>query len=162
MIYLRKYRYVILCAILCILAALFIFSNSCKNGEESNAISSGLAESILALFNGNGNIDTASFHKFIRKTAHFTEFAVLGAFLTLLMFSVEKITGRYHVSAIFLSALITAVTDEFIQNFTGRSSMVSDVLIDFSGAVTGILLAVLIVWQIRRSRKKKCVSEPIP
>lgn len=161
MIHLKKYRYVILCTVLCILAVLFIFSNSLKSGEESNEISSGMADKILTFFGIEDNIDPALFHKIIRKTAHFTEFAVLGACLSLLMFSIENLTGRYHISAITLAALLTAVTDEFIQNFTGRSSMVSDVLIDFSGALTGILLMVLLLMLICRKGKKNAASQPI-
>ena len=149
LICLKKYRYVILFAVLALLTMAFIFGNSLKNGEASNAISTGIAEKLLNLLRTDREIDMDLFHKLVRKAAHFTEFAVFGIFLTLFMFSVEKLTGHCHLSAVFFTALATAVTDEFIQNFTGRSSMVSDVLIDFSGAVTGILLVSLILWLIR-------------
>lgn len=149
LICLKKYRFVILFAVLALLTMAFIFGNSLKNGEASNAISTGIAEKLLNLLRIDREIDMEFFHKFVRKAAHFTEFAVFGIFLTLLMFSIEKLTGHRHLAAVFFTALATAVTDEFIQNFTGRSSMVSDVLIDFSGAVTGILLVSLILWLIR-------------
>jgi len=153
LICLKKYRYVILWTVLCILTAVFIFGNSLKSGEESNAISTGLAEKLLTFIDADGNLDHELFHNLLRKAAHFTEFAVLGTFLTLLMFSIRSLTGQYHPAAVFLTVLSAAVTDEFIQIFTGRGSMVSDVLIDFGGGTAAILLVCLIACLIHRKKK---------
>ena len=157
MIWLRKYRYVILFTVLAVLTMAFIFGNSLKNGEESNAISADIVEKLLTIFHPDEEFDINLFHKLVRKAAHFTEFAMFGIFVTLLMHSTEKITGQRHMAAVFFTVLATAVMDEFIQNFTGRGSLVSDVLIDFSGAAVGILLVCLITGLIR-CRKNKTVS----
>ena len=50
--------------------------------------------------------------------------------------------------------LFTAVTDEFIQSFTGRGSSVRDVMLDFSGALTGILLTVFLSAIIKKCNRK--------
>ena len=49
-------------------------------------------------------------------------------------------------------ALLAALVDETIQLVSGRNSQVLDVLLDFSGALTGILIA----WLICRLIKKYC------
>jgi len=137
---LRKYGAVIIFTLLSCLTAAFIFGNSLMDGEASNAVSSDIAEDIFVLIDGIFDLEEGEFHKLVRKAAHFTEFALLGTFLTLLMFSVRRICGRSYYAAVFFGVLAAAVTDEFIQSFTGRTSMVADVLIDFCGAVFGILL----------------------
>jgi VanZ family protein len=51
------------------------------------------------------------------------------------------------------AALLVAVLDEAIQFFSsGRAPMVSDVLLDFAGALTGLLLMTLILWLFRRTK----------
>ena len=61
-----------------VLWALFIFSNSMLPAIESSNISSGLSYKIYELL--NINIDFELFHTFIRKCAHFIEYAILGVF----------------------------------------------------------------------------------
>ena len=66
------------------------------------------------------------------------------------MVSLKSVLRRYPVFMILFCLLSTAVVDEFIQSFTGRTSNVKDILIDFSGAVVGVLLAVCIAAVVRR------------
>jgi VanZ family protein len=93
-------------------------------------------------------------HHLIRKTAHFTEYGILGLLLWRLV-HFEPIfagwaVGREIVTALVLSALY-ASTDEFHQLFVpGRQSQVSDVILDTCGA--GFVL--LLIWLGRRSRRR--------
>ena len=48
-----------------------------------------------------------------------------------------------------------AVIDEIIQIFLNRGSQVSDVLLDFTGAVTGINFVLLIRWLVLAIRRKR-------
>ena len=43
-----------------------------------------------------------------------------------------------------LLAFLVAALDETLQLFTGRSGQISDVLLDFSGALTAIVLVTLV------------------
>ena len=72
------------------------------------------------------------------KLAHMSEFALLGALLALLTGAFRR---RDRVALMLLLGLLTALLDETIQKFTGRTSSVLDVWLDFSGVVLGLLLA---------------------
>ena len=78
----------------------------------------------------------------LRKAAHFTEYAVLGA----LLHGAMRADGRPRLGA-FQTAfgLLTAMADETIQLFSaGRSGQITDVWIDFAGFLTGYLFFRLI------------------
>lgn len=76
----------------------------------------------------------------VRKLAHFCEYALEGFLLALCL----RVYTRHffvHISWPILGGLLTALTDETIQMFSdGRSSQLTDVWLDFSGALAGILV----------------------
>ena len=49
---------------------------------------------------------------------------------------------------------LAAAIDETIQIFTGRGAQIKDVLLDFTGALTGILFTALLIWKVLDKRKK--------
>ena len=72
----------------------------------------------------------------VRKAAHFTEYAVLGA----LLFGAFPIRSRAALTGTLFAAMLAAVTDETIQLFSaGRSGQITDVWLDFAGAALGYL-----------------------
>ncbi len=86
---------------------------------------------------------------FVRKLAHFTEYAVLGALLwRALRRSLEK---RTVFAAAFLIAALFAVSDEFHQSFVAsRTASPHDVLIDACGAAVGLMTCWVIVQRNKR------------
>lgn len=129
--------------LLSILIVLFIFYNSLKNGEESSNASLTVLNFLNDFFSSIGTSFRFEGY-FIRKLAHFIEFFILGFFI---MLDFEAFTGK-TVSVLgyplFLCLLIPVI-DEYIQTFSeGRTSLVTDVLLDFSGAITGIIF--VIIW----------------
>lgn len=137
------------------LTAAFIFSNSLTPGEESNAASRSLSGLILKLIDPGGKIDRDFFHKIIRKTAHFCEFALLGAELGALAAAIKgRITGAIIFMPLFFT-LSTAVADEFLQTFMTRTSSVTDVLIDFAGGAAGIAFIAVLHGIVRLINKHK-------
>ena len=64
-----------------------------------------------------------------------------------------------NIFVALFTALAVAVTDEILQMFSdGRVADVADVVVDFSGAVTGMLIFILIEFVRRRvkvGRKKQ-------
>ena len=104
----------------------------------------------------------------VRKAAHVFEYAVLGALLTLLLLEISKrrsrLTGVRYSPAVPLSAaviigLIYAATDEAHQIFTGRSSKLSDVLIDLAGVMAGAAAAWLLSRAFSSLRNDKKVKK---
>ena len=80
----------------------------------------------------------------IRKTAHFTEYAILA----LLARRASRAWFEDGMRANLLCAVLTIAApalDEFIQTFVpGRAGQPTDVLIDLSGALCGLVVAHLI------------------
>ena len=141
---------------------LFIFSNSLKGGEESAKQSGAVVEivrpSVEQILPAVKVEPTeANIVKFVRKAAHFLEFALLGcvACFTARRFTPKK---RWFLTLPMGYAVLTAFADEGIQLFSdGRAGRLTDVLIDSAGAVSGMLFAfgciALAIYV--RSRKEK-------
>lgn len=132
----------------------FIFWNSSQNGEKSDQQSGGALEVMQRLFGAVGIPFPFSEH-ILRKTAHFLEYCGLGVLLTLTVrfYSVLWVP-RVFIPGFF--CLLVPVCDEFLQTFIpGRSGQMSDVLLDFSGAVTGICLTSLVIFLVDRRRRRK-------
>ena len=90
----------------------------------------------------------------VRKTAHFMEFAVLGVLLRLCL---ESWFGHRVKKSSSLSlaglcmGILYACSDEFHQlMIEGRSGQWTDVAVDGSGALLGILLGTVLIKCIRR------------
>ncbi|WP_317366599.1 VanZ family protein [uncultured Tyzzerella sp.] len=122
-----------------ILIISFVFYNSMQNGESSSNTSTAVLMFVNNLINTIGLNFQVSGH-FIRKLAHFIEFFALGIFL---MLTFEAFTNRLFsiIGFPMFFSIFIPVIDEFIQIYSpGRASSVKDVLLDFSGAILGVLL----------------------
>ena len=94
---------------------------------------------------------------FVRKTAHFIEFCVLGALWAGLALALPKPTWERAFLPLF-SSLASAVTDEFIQSFLDRTSSLKDVVLDFTGAflgMTAVFCAFLLIRALVRRKKRR-------
>lgn len=132
----------------------FIFFNSFQTGTTSSGLSDKIAGVLFDLFKSLGakpNMDTIIV--FIRKGAHMGEFFIMGILLCLCFYYGAN---RYlsQSGVILFLLLAVGVMDEFIQSFiAGRSSQVSDVLIDFGGAV--IAFAVIALISLKAAGKRR-------
>jgi VanZ family protein len=94
-------------------------------------------------------------HFLIRKSSHFTEYAVL-AFFAARAFSTsskDQLRRRWFFIALAL-VIIYALTDEYHQSFVpSRTSSIYDSLIDMSGGLAMLLLYAL--WRWRKAKKMK-------
>jgi len=104
--------------------------------------------------------DELANERLLRKIAHFGEFFLLSCEILLLFFAFGKRNTNSVLMAFFLGNFC-ALIDETIQIFSGRGSMVSDVWIDTSGAVTGILfiLYTAAVLETVRENRRSCRAE---
>lgn len=131
--------------LLLILNLAVIWGNSLLPGEISGAISGFVRDLIAMILPGEGAPGQG--HGLLRKLAHFTEFACLGVILGWIM----NRKNRPWWIALGLGSLAACV-DETIQIFVPeRGPAVTDVLIDTSGVLTGILL-LHTVWRLRKRK----------
>lgn len=92
----------------------------------------------------------AIIHSYVRKTAHFTEYAVF-AFLAVRAFSgsASYVLQKWRYILALILVAIVASLDEFNQSFeASRTSSVWDVALDISGG----LAMVVVLWVIKRPR----------
>jgi len=167
-IFIKKHPYSLLFALATFFLMARIFSFSAEASEASNETSEGVCAFLAALFvKGFTNLSQAAQQAkieelvpFIRKLAHFAIYAALGFFalLTQAAFLLELKRKTAYLKCSSLAAgfcLLYAATDEIHQLFvSGRSASVLDVLLDFSGVLTGIIFASAAVALLLRFLKK--------
>ncbi len=143
---------------------IFVFSS--QNADISGNLSEGITYRIACLtvkdfadFSPERQKEIVEgMHFYIRKGAHFSEYALLGILAFLNANEYIKSTGRKFLAALPF-CLVYASTDEFHQLFTdGRYGSPVDVMIDFSGSVTGTLVIYAFMLLIKRIRKDKSIS----
>lgn len=128
----------------------FIFSNSLKSsdvsGNESGRVVRFIIEKVLGKdFESQSDEFVSNIDFFVRKTAHFTEFAVL-SLLVCFINRILKFTAFRCVVTASLTAFIAGCIDETLQLFSsGRACRFTDVLIDSAGGITGACLAMLLI-----------------
>lgn len=132
----------------------FIFIHSSMTADESDSESLATLDVLLNIFKSLG-ISAELTNHIVRKAAHFCEFCLLGVLSTFTLFSYIKKPINNMTTVCFI-CLATAVADEAIQLFVpGRAGMVQDVILDFSGSLTGIVIVTAILLIIISLRKKK-------
>lgn len=141
----------------------FIFSNSLQTGVESGEQSHQVYEIVNTVTQSLG-IEKIITEYFIRKAAHFTEFAILSLLFCLDLFAFKIVTIRkklYFSIPILSSSILVctccAIIDETLQHFSaGRAPQIKDVAIDTSGATCAtalIIIIFLIAYRIQSKRK---------
>ena len=129
----------------------FIFTNSMQVAAVSEGASGRVLERMQQILRVLG-LNSAAHHltmHIVRKLAHFCEYMLEG-FLLMLCLRVYTRHLLRHVSWPILGGLLTALTDETVQLFVpGRSGQVTDVWIDFSGVMTGLMVGLILLGLIR-------------
>ncbi len=128
---------------------LMIFRFSSENASASSLQSIAVTERIIHSVNYRFSMNWSPAQQalyvqqaefYIRKLAHFGEYALLGFCLALPLYAYRIRKGWLLLSAQLISSLY-AVSDEFHQSFIpGRTPQLRDVLIDSAGAFAGILI----------------------
>ena len=140
----KQNRRIFLFALLSLLAVGFIFSNSLDTRDTSNQKSNAIVDEVKPIVDPQDTIPRGTFNHYVRKSAHFLEFAALGFCLMGLTDAIGCKRRIRRVPMALLAALLIASTDETLQFFAvERGPGVKDVLIDFSGAACGLALMLL-------------------
>lgn len=141
--------------IFCALLTVFIFYNSLKGPTATNS-DSGLVMSVIKpIIDRFVSISEENLHWLVRKSAHFIEFCWLGLATSSFSVMYRRCKGKTLLGLSMFYCLFVGVIDEFIQSFTNRTSSVRDVVLDFSGALVGILIVCLIDFIVRKTKHKK-------
>lgn len=125
----------------------FIWSNSMLSPQDSSRRSQMVADFLMRamrmFFDDNSRV-TQYLIRNVRKVAHAIEFFALGSVCVMILLVLRRINLNMVLHAILL-LLFVAVTDESIQLFTGRGAQVSDILLDFSGGLSGICISFFLI-----------------
>ncbi|MDO5293037.1 MAG: VanZ family protein [bacterium] len=148
--------------VLAIVWMIIIFSFSARTSDvstnDSNRIGLFIGKTFISGFNEWNEEKQMDFAKKvdhpIRKTAHALEYTILGALVTG-AYITDKRKLRTRILIPWIIATLYAASDEFHQLFVpGRSGQVTDVMIDSSGVICGVLLMVCILHGIQKKRKR--------
>ncbi len=157
----------IVLVILIIINCTIIFSFSNKVADDSSKQSGRIVNfisQIVPIIKNMPEPDKTNFIEgtlttIVRKTAHFSIYTLLGLLSMNFMLTFKekefyKIDLRCLVALIFCT--FYAITDEIHQYFIpGRSCELRDVCIDSLGALTGILLVIIVVGIYKKVKSKK-------
>mgnify|MGYP002071512024 CR=1 FL=1 len=145
---------IFICLVLVWMIVIFAFSarNADTSSKDSSRIGMLVGKILIKDFQSWDFQKQVSFAEKIdypvRKTAHATEYAVLG----ILLFGALYQPGRQKKRAAFFSwgmGTLYAATDEIHQLFVpGRSGQVTDVLLDSGGAAAGVMFSLLFCWLV--------------
>ena len=156
----RRKLLIVFLWLLVLTTAAVIFFFSSQDAEASTQTSNGFvffwARLVIPGFDGMTIREQRAILKqaqgIIRKAAHFSEFAMLGASLRLLFHALRL---RWPVLCAWTVGTLYACTDELHQIFvSGRAGMWQDVCIDSAGVLAAVLLTTLWLWLRRRRRRR--------
>ena len=127
-----------------ILYLAFIYHNSLTPAAVSSQQSGTVLAMLRSLAAKLGISASGLTEHFVRKSAHFAEFALLGLLLWNCLRSFCLTTPLWVTSEAFMSVLFPLL-DETVQLFTeGRSAQVDNVWLDIAGVCAGTLFMVLL------------------
>ena len=152
----------LLTTILTIGIMIMIFAFSMENAEQSDLRSGVFSRTVISILHpGYEQMEPDrqktiydSIQHAVRKTAHFTEYLLLGFMIRLCLESwfgsrMKKLSPLALIG--FTAGTAYACTDEMHQlAIEGRSGQWTDVLVDGSGVLAGVMLGTLLIRRINR------------
>lgn len=104
------------------------------------------------------------FNLFFRKSCHFFQFLILALLIWRTRgswrFVSPRADFRFSLFVLFLSAIFAAASEVIQRYVTSRTSSLRDVMIDLSGSVIGILIALVVEAIYTRRTERKLVVAP--
>ena len=127
----------------------FIWDNSLTAGTSSGALSKAVAQWLLTGVEKTGfTIAFDTFHFYVRKLAHFSEYFAL-AILVCTASNLSPVIKKKRLQPLLFWFLVPTI-DETIQLFVpGRCGALTDVCIDMTGFFFGSLMTYIIILIIR-------------
>lgn len=144
--------------ILTLICMIIIFCFSAKNADDSTKESHRVGKTVGYIVEYDFQEWTADAQERyaekidhpVRKTAHFMEYMLLGSLATNAWYD-EKYRKWIRLAVPFAIGAVYSMTDELHQLLvSGRAGMITDILLDCSGVLTGVLLSSLVLLAIRK------------
>lgn len=143
----KTYKILTFLPAVAIMTCIFIFSaqDSTESSNLSDSVTYALVSGFDKVFHTIGTeqkiIETVKcLNGFVRKMAHFTEYALLGISL-ILPICLYNLKRKSVILLTLIICVFYSISDEFHQLFVpGRYGCLKDVFIDSSGALLGILV----------------------
>lgn len=133
---------------------IFLFSH--QSAGTSSGLSLGITERVAVLAGKVipfSELDLEDLHHYIRKTAHFLVYMLLGV-LSYNAVRISKIPGYPRIVFALLICVLFAISDEMHQLFVpGRSGEVRDIFIDSIGAGVGIAIFLVSERAVRKIKR---------
>ena len=154
-------RGILITTLIAIFVTIFGFSN--QNSETSAGLSQKVTNFVVEFVPSIKNMpekekEQAEYiiEKVIRKIAHYSIYTLVGILLMALM-STYKIKELDRIAISMIIGVIYAATDEIHQAFVpGRGPLVTDVILDSIGVLTGICIVLLVYKIICKMCRHKC------
>ena len=151
-------------AVLLLALYMLIFGFSAQDGEQSGSLSQMISEKCVEFINTLSGRHWSRvfmenlaeyFEHPIRKLAHFSEYACMGVLIFVILSQwLERGKRRYLLNVLWV--FLSAAADEFHQYFVpGRYASFADVCLDTCGGIFGILLCLLVIKMISKSKRLK-------
>ena len=151
----KRKKQTVALTILVVVVLMFIWGNSLVPGETSGEISDGVTAFIARVL----GIESETMGHYVRKAAHFTEYAVLGITISVLLLWIGE-RGKDYFMPLGLCMLACPFIDETIQLFTpDRGAMISDMWIDIGGFALGSVIVLLINRTVHAKRNKRKLKD---
>ena len=156
-------RGILITALITIFVTIFGFSN--QNAETSSGLSRKVTNFVVEIIPSIKNMPEPEkenvvdrVESIVRKIAHYSIYTLVGILLMGLM-STYKIKEFDRIAVSLIIGVIYASTDEIHQAFVpGRGPLVTDVILDSMGVLTGIFIFMLVVKMICKVRRHKCTN----
>ena len=134
---------------------LIIFTLGTQAGSESAELSGSVTDTVLSVLEVmepdiRRIIDTGALESALRTTAHFTLYFFLAVWVYDFLWSFFKDWFRLITETAMIS-LIVAILDETLQSrIPGRAMQLTDIYVDFLGALCGAMVLTLIFYKMKR------------
>ena len=156
-------RGILITALIAIFVTIFGFSN--QNSTTSAGLSQKVTNFVVELIPSIKNMQELEkenvvdrIESIIRKIAHYSIYTLVGILLMGLM-STYNIKEFDRIAVSLIVGVVYASTDEIHQAFVpGRGPLVTDVILDSMGVLTGIFIFMLVVKMICKVRRYKCTN----
>ena len=152
------------CSVICLIGWMgLIFYFSAQTAEESSEVSGSVIEVLAEKFYPEYETLTppekqdliSSLQSVVRSTAHYCIYGGLGFFSFLTFISYTNLKYKVRVFWMLETCLLYSVSDEFHQTFVdGRAMQLTDIIVDFAGILTAVLICSLFVYLVRPLRRK--------
>lgn len=141
----------------CVLIFVFSAQNAENSSKTSGAVVTRVVETVYpdykTLPKEKQQSITDTVTVMVRKTAHFSEYFVLGVFAFLTAVAYTKWGLKWRCATAFAFCVLYSVRDEWHQYFVvGRACRVTDMLIDSMGSLAAVILLLVITQKIKNSR----------